>query len=118
MHQGHRVLHSSTHGPMEQGKDIIMIGLDGACHAYQTKTGDITLTELRAIAGEIQELACVTRYSWIGRHGPVSTWERYVGFMETDRLEPDRPGVVSSNAVYYAVLVRQFCWRSRHTQAI
>jgi hypothetical protein len=56
MHQGHRVLYSSSHGPMEQGKDVITIGPDGDCHAYQTKTGDIDLTEWRNIAGEIQEL--------------------------------------------------------------
>lgn len=56
MHQGHRVLHSSSHGPMEQGKDVITIGPDGECHAYQTKTGNIGLTEWRGIAGEIQEL--------------------------------------------------------------
>ena len=56
MHQGHRVLHSSVHGPMEQGKDIITIGPDGECHAYQTKTGDIGLAEWRGISGEIQEL--------------------------------------------------------------
>ncbi len=31
MHQGHRVLFSSSHGPMEQGKDIITIGPDGKC---------------------------------------------------------------------------------------
>jgi hypothetical protein len=41
---------------MEQGKDIITIGPDGKCHAYQTKTGDIGLAEWRNIAGEIQEL--------------------------------------------------------------
>ena len=56
MHQGHRVLHSSVHGPMEQGKDIITIGPDGGCHAYQTKTGDIGLTEWRSISTEVQEL--------------------------------------------------------------
>jgi hypothetical protein len=56
MHEGHRVLFSSSHGPMEQGKDIITIGPDGRCHAYQTKTGDIGLAEWRSIAGEIQEL--------------------------------------------------------------
>lgn len=56
MHQGHRVLHSSVHGPMEQGKDIITIGPDGECHAYQTKTGDIGLTEWRNISNEVSEL--------------------------------------------------------------
>jgi len=56
MHEGHRVLFSSSHGPMAQGKDIITIAPDGRCHAYQTKTGDIGLSEWRAIAGEILEL--------------------------------------------------------------
>jgi hypothetical protein len=56
LHQGHRVLHSSSHGPMEQGKDIITIGPDGNYHAFQTKTGDIGLSDWRGIAGEIQEL--------------------------------------------------------------
>lgn len=56
MHQGHRVLFSSSHGPMEQGKDIITMAPDGECCAYQTKTGDIGLAEWRNISGEIQEL--------------------------------------------------------------
>jgi len=56
MHQGHRVLHSSSHGPMEQGKDIITVDPDGNYHAYQTKTGNIGLSEWREISGEIQEL--------------------------------------------------------------
>ena len=56
MHQGHRVLYSSVHGPMEQGKDVITIGPDGDCHTYQTKTGDIGLAEWRGISGEVQEL--------------------------------------------------------------
>ena len=56
MHQGHRVLYSSSHGPMEQGKDVITLGPDSECHAYQTKTGNIGLTEWRSIAGEIHEL--------------------------------------------------------------
>jgi hypothetical protein len=41
---------------MEQGKDIITIGPDGLCHAYQTKTGDIGLGEWRGMSGEVQEL--------------------------------------------------------------
>ncbi len=56
MQKSHRVLYSSSHGPMEQGKDIITVGPDGEYHAYQTKTGDIGLNEWRSIAGEIQEL--------------------------------------------------------------
>ena len=56
MQNGHRVLYSSSHGPMEQGKDIITVGPDGNHHAYQTKTGDINVNQWRSIAGEIQEL--------------------------------------------------------------
>ena len=56
MQEGHRVLYSSSHGPMEQGKDIITVGPDGDYHAYQAKTGNIGLKEWRSIAGEVQEL--------------------------------------------------------------
>src|SRR5580692_11119081 len=56
MHQGHRVLYSSSHGPMEQGKDIITLGPDGTYNAYQTKTGNIGLSDWRGISGEIQDL--------------------------------------------------------------
>ncbi|MBI5083311.1 MAG: hypothetical protein HZB13_01780 [Acidobacteria bacterium] len=56
MHQGHRVLHSSSHGPMEQGKDVITVEPDGEYCGYQTKTGDIDLKEWRNIRGEVQEL--------------------------------------------------------------
>jgi hypothetical protein len=56
MHEGHRVLFTSSHGPMEQGKDVITIAPDGVCCAYQTKTGDIKTSEWRAIEGELREL--------------------------------------------------------------
>jgi hypothetical protein len=56
-YQGHRILHKSSHGPMEQGKDIITIGPDGIPCAYQLKAeGDITLSTWRKIKGEIDEL--------------------------------------------------------------
>lgn len=56
MHQGHKVLFSSSHGPMEQGKDIITVAADGEYCAFQTKTGNVGLSEWRAIQGEVQEL--------------------------------------------------------------
>jgi hypothetical protein len=52
----HRVIYQSTHGQLEQGKDIITIGPDGQYNAYQLKTGDIDLAEWRKIKGEISEL--------------------------------------------------------------
>jgi hypothetical protein len=55
--QGHRILHKSSHGPMEQGKDIITIGPDGIPCAYQLKAErDISLTTWRKIKGEVDEL--------------------------------------------------------------
>jgi hypothetical protein len=55
--QGHRILHKSSHGPMEQGKDIITIGPDGIPCAYQLKAErDINLSTWRKIKGEIDEL--------------------------------------------------------------
>lgn len=55
--QGHRILHKSSHGPMEQGKDIITIGPDGIPCAYQLKAErDISLMTWRKIKGEVDEL--------------------------------------------------------------
>jgi hypothetical protein len=56
LYKGHRLLHRSTHGQLEQGKDIITLGPSGECHAYQLKTGNIDLAYWRRIKGEIEEL--------------------------------------------------------------
>jgi hypothetical protein len=53
---GHRIIYVSRHGAMEQGKDLITIGSDGDCYAYQLKTGNIDLGRWRQILGEIKEL--------------------------------------------------------------
>jgi hypothetical protein len=55
-HSGYRVLHYSTHGPTEQGKDIIAIAPDGVPCGFQTKTGLIDTAQWRDIRGEIEEL--------------------------------------------------------------
>jgi hypothetical protein len=54
--EGSTVLHLSSHGQMEQGKDIISIDRQGQPCAYQLKAGDIDLTEWRTIKGEIDDL--------------------------------------------------------------
>ena len=54
--KGHSILYVSTHGQLEQGKDIITISPNGEYCAYQLKTGNINLAEWRKIKGEIQEL--------------------------------------------------------------
>lgn len=53
---GYEVLLVSTHGQMEQGKDVIAVNSTGSICAYQLKTGDIGLAEWRKIKGEVLEL--------------------------------------------------------------
>jgi len=54
--RGHRILFRSTHGQLEQGKDIITIDKAGHYHGYQLKAGDLTLKAWRDIRGEVEEL--------------------------------------------------------------
>jgi len=54
--RGYKIVHVSTHGPFEQGKDIIAIAPDGIPCAFQLKTGDISLDRWRKIRPEIEEL--------------------------------------------------------------
>ncbi|MBR7826633.1 hypothetical protein KDK95_09980 [Actinospica sp. MGRD01-02] len=56
LRQGKRVIHISSQGPMEQGKDIIAIDGEGRVHCYQLKCGQITSNSWREIKGEIDEL--------------------------------------------------------------
>jgi hypothetical protein len=53
---GYSVLHISSHGPYEQGKDIISIDPDGVPCAFQLKDEKITLNEWRKISGEVTDL--------------------------------------------------------------
>jgi len=54
--QGHKILFRSTHGQLEQGKDVITVDQKGEYHAYQLKAGDLTLAGWRDIRGEVEEL--------------------------------------------------------------
>ena len=54
--QGHEILHVSSHGPGEHGKDIVTIAPDGKPCAYQLKTGDIKTEDWRRYGGEVIEL--------------------------------------------------------------
>lgn len=53
---GYTVLHLSSHGPMEQGKDIIATDPNGYPCAFQLKAGNIDGNIWRRIKGEIDEL--------------------------------------------------------------
>jgi hypothetical protein len=57
--EGHRVLHSTRHAPIEFGKDVISIAPDGAPCAYQLKGnpgGRLTHRQFREIQPQLQEL--------------------------------------------------------------
>lgn len=54
--EGYNVLHLSSHGQMEQGKDIISLDANGNPCAFQLKSGNIDLAKWRQIKGEIDEL--------------------------------------------------------------
>lgn len=53
---GYTVLHVSTHGRGEHGKDIVARDPTGALHTFQLKGGDINLSGWRSIRGEVEEL--------------------------------------------------------------
>lgn len=54
--KGYRILHMSSHGPQEQGKDIISIDPTGRPIGFQLKTGNLDLGAFRKIRDEIVEL--------------------------------------------------------------
>lgn len=54
--EGHRIVLRSTHGQLEQGKDLITVDRSGAYHAYQLKAGDLAIAEWREIQGEVVDL--------------------------------------------------------------
>jgi hypothetical protein len=57
--EGHTVLHSTRHAPLEFGKDVISIGPDGVPCAFQLKGNPgtrLTLSQLREIKSQLLEL--------------------------------------------------------------
>lgn len=54
--KGYCIIHISSHGPGEHGKDIVARGGDGKLWTFQLKGGDIRLSRWREIRGEVEEL--------------------------------------------------------------
>lgn len=73
--KGYRIIHLSSHGPGEHGKDIIARDAAGHYWTFQLKGGDIRLSDWRAIRGEVEELVRLPiTYPGIAReetHTPV-----------------------------------------------
>lgn len=56
MSEGYTVIQISSHGQLEEGKDVVARDRRGHFHAYQMKTGNITIPVWRSIKEEVQEL--------------------------------------------------------------
>lgn len=82
--QGHSVVHLSTHGMMEQGKDVITIGPDGVPCAYQLKAGNIGVVEWREIYSEVEELVALPI-----RHPSIPKAKKHRAFLVTNGLIND-----------------------------
>ncbi len=54
--EGKCILHASTHGQLELGKDIYALAQDGALEAYQLKTGPVTQGEWSRIRSQVTQL--------------------------------------------------------------
>jgi hypothetical protein len=54
--KGYRVVHISSQGPMEQGKDVIAVDKNGRVHCYQLKSGNINNKVWGEIKSEIDDL--------------------------------------------------------------
>jgi hypothetical protein len=54
--EGETILHISTHGQLEQGKDVISRTPNGTINAYQLKGGNLTLSDWRKYQPEVHEL--------------------------------------------------------------
>jgi hypothetical protein len=82
--RGHRIFFRSTHGQLEQGKDIITADKAGHYHAFQLKAGDLTLKAWRDIHGEVQELVSLPL-----QHPDIPRGVPFTGHLVTSGLLKD-----------------------------
>ena len=57
---GHRIIHTTRHAPIEFGKDIITVNPDGVTCVFQLKGnpgGRLTLTQFNEIYAQLSQLA-------------------------------------------------------------
>src|SRR5262249_38503203 len=99
------VVYVSTHGPFEQGKDIITLTRNGPPRAYQLKTGDLNLAEWRKIKGEIEELV-----EYPINHPAVRTKRQHEPILVTNGELRD--------TVVQAINVANQAWRRRRFPAL
>lgn len=93
----HTIIYNSSHGPLEQGKDIISIDENGTVHAYQLKGGDINLTEYRKIQGELDDLITIPV-----KHPSIHASTKHKAYLVTNGTINDyvRTNIVDKNQSY------------------
>jgi hypothetical protein len=75
--EGKRVVHISSQGPMEQGKDVIAVDDSGTVHCYQLKCGNINARVWAEIKAEIDQLVELPpRHPSLPHE--VGEWEAYL----------------------------------------
>jgi len=88
---GYSVIHSTTHGPAEEGKDIIAKDNKGRILAFQLKRGNINVSGWRKMKSEIEELVELPiRHSSVKpntKHKPVLVTNGYINEHVTSRID-------------------------------
>ena len=83
------------HGPHEHGKDIIAVDEHGRVHAYQLKSGDVGLTELQAIYGQLVALVETPQHPGLGtkrQHQSYLVMSEELSMPAADRLRAHNAG--------------------------
>jgi hypothetical protein len=88
---GYSVVHSTTHGPGEEGKDVIAKDPKGKVIAFQLKRGDINVATWRQIYSQITELVEYrVRHPSIGlrvKHHPTLITTGYINEHVNSRID-------------------------------
>jgi len=92
---GYTVLHSSTHGPSEEGKDVIARNSRGGFAAFQLKRGPITVARWREMKGEVEE-----RVEYSIKHASVPSGRKHKSYLVTTGYvnEPASSRINAANA--------------------
>jgi hypothetical protein len=89
--EGETVLYISSHGALEQGKDIVTLGPEKVPRAYQLKSGNLKLPEWQRFKGEIDELVELPISTAIVRsrqhHRPYFVTNGRIGETVLNRIE-------------------------------
>jgi hypothetical protein len=95
--EGETVVYISSHGPFEQGKDVITIDEDGKPRGYQLKCGNLGLSEWRRYKGEINDLVEMPI-----NHPAIQTSVKHIPFLVTNGEinDPAISAIRSSNQAW------------------